>query len=506
MKKDTRRIICTIFRLLANAGEERSTGGYAGTIFQMVWIFGYSVQRSVCEMGKMSGDESGIFVDDLMVARREGVVRRIHGCRKLARPVLTAEADWEVELDDRRLYVYGTVFHDPEAGGFRMWYMRFPNRVLYATSDDGIHWERPNLRLVDFQGSTENNILPIRLHSPSIVVDPDGPDAEQRYRMLGYAEVDGKRGYCIAHSPDGLQWELEDGNPVLDGGDTCTLSRDPQTGEFLAFHKLTHEYRGRRRRLVYLATSGDMRSWSEPRLVMAPDERDDEQVREEGGVASEFYNMSAFPWGGQWLGLVTHFRYSGKPGESGPGQSGDDGPIDVQLVHSRDGRSWSRCEDRSPVLPNGPHGYDAGCILGVSNSPVVVDDEMWIYYSAITTTHGGYLPKKEISIARAAWRLDGWVSLDAGWEGGMVETVALNPAGSRLRVNADAARGELRVELLDDEGRILSGYGAEECESLREDGVDQAVRWKERKELPVGRPIRLRFLLQSARLFSWRAE
>ena len=454
----------------------------------------------------MNGAEGGIFVDDLMISRREGVVRKVHSCRKLAQPVLAAEADWEVGADDRRLYVYGTVLRDPERGGFCMWYMRFPNRVLYATSDDGIHWERPNLGLVDFQGTKENNILPIRLHSPSVVVDPDDPDAERRYKMLGYGEVDGTRGYCVAHSPDGLRWELDDGNPVLEGGDTCTLSRDPQTGEFLAFHKLTREYRGRRRRLVYLATSGDMLNWSEPRLAMAPDEIDDEQVRAEGGIASEFYNMSSFPYGGQWLGLVTHFRYAGKPEESGPGQSGDDGPIDVQLVHSRDGRTWSRCEDRSPVIPNGPHGYDAGCILGVANSPIVVDDEMWIYYSAITTTHGGYLPKKEISIARAAWRLDGWVSLDAGPEGGMVETVALNPAGTGLSVNADAARGKLRVELLDEEGVVLPGYGVEACEPLREDGVRQALRWKEREELPPARPIRLRFLLENARLFSWDCE
>jgi hypothetical protein len=454
----------------------------------------------------MAGDNGGIFVDDVMVARREGVVRRVHSCRKLVRPVLKAEADWEVGADDRRLYVYGTVLRNPEGRGFRMWYMRYPNQVLYATSDDGIHWERPNLGLVDFQGTTENNILPIRLHSPSVVFDPDEREEERRYKMLGYAQIDGTRGYCVAHSPDGLQWKLDGGNPVLAGGDTCTLSRDPQTGEFLAFHKLTHEYRGRRRRLVYLAMSGDMRTWSEPRLVMAPDERDDEQVREEGGIASQFYNMSGFPYGGQWLGLVTHFRYAGKTEKNRPGQSGDDGPIDVQLVHSRDGRSWSRCEDRSPVIPNGPHGYDAGCILGVANAPIAVDDEMWIYYSAITTTHGGYLPKKEISIARAAWRRDGWVSLDAGPEGGVVETVALNPTERQLRVNADAARGELRVELLDEEGGGLPGYGAEDCEPLREDGVRQAVCWKEREGLPTERPIRLRFVLGNARLFSWNCE
>lgn len=60
--------------------------------------------------------------------------------------------------------------------------------------------------------------------------------------------------------------------------------------------------------------------------------------------------MAAFRYGSQWLGLVTHFQYIGELPEKGPRQSGLDGPIGAQLVHSRDGRQWSRCEDRSPVI------------------------------------------------------------------------------------------------------------------------------------------------------------
>lgn len=37
------------------------------------------------------------------------------------------------------------------------------------------------------------------------------------------------------------------------------------------------------RRLVYLAVSKDTRNWSEPKLVMAPDEIDDAQTKAQGG-------------------------------------------------------------------------------------------------------------------------------------------------------------------------------------------------------------------------------
>jgi len=446
------------------------------------------------------GTGTQIFADDLLIARKTGVVRRVHPCRKLDGPVMASKEPWEQQGDDRRIYVYGTVLRDPATGLLRLWYNR-NHLVLYATSPNGLDWQRPRLGLYDVGGSDRNNVVFPHFHSPSVVFNAREPDPARRYQMLGYARAAG-RGYHAAHSPDGIHWTLYPKNPVLPGGDTCTLALDPATGEYLAFHKRTHEHRGHRRRLVYLATSRDMQRWSEPVLVMAPDEADDARVRAEGGRWSQFYNMSVFPYAGQFLGLLTHFRYTGPPQQRGPMQSGDDGPVDVQLVHSRDGRTWHRAEDRSPVIPTGPHAYDAGCILGVTNGPVIMDDEMWLYYTAITTTHAGYIPNKAITIGLARWRRDGLVSLDAEGEGGIVETVPLRPAGDRLIVNADAAAGELRVAVLDEQGRALPGYGREDCVPLRADAVRHDVAWAENDRLPHDRPLRLGFYLSRAKLFS----
>src|SRR5262249_2084619 len=156
----------------------------------------------------------------------------------------------------------------------------------------------------------------------------------------------------------------------------------------------------------------------------APDEEDDRWTRE-AQQRTEMYNMSVFPYAGQFLGLVAMFRIERERSKSDPVKafspseppSNVDGPIDIQIVTSRDGRAWRRTEQRKPVLALGPPGsFDAGCILGVSN-PIVHDDEIWVYYTAITTTHGGDLPAKRISIGRAAWRVDGFASLHAedGW-------------------------------------------------------------------------------------------
>ena len=447
------------------------------------------------------GNEVQLFVDDVLLARKSGVVRRVHPCRKLDAPVMVPETPWEQDGIDQRIYVYGTVLRDPPTGRLRMWYNR--NRlVMHATSADGLRWQRPGLGLYEVAGSRDNNVVWPHFHSPSVACNDRPTDPQRRYNMLGYGQESG-RGYYAAHSADGIHWELYPKNPVLPGGDTCTLAYDPKTREYLAFHKLTREHRGQRRRLVYLATSPDMQTWSEPKLVMAPDEIDDAQVRREGGRYSQFYNMSVFPYGDQFLGLVTHFRYTGPPHERGPLQSGDDGPVDVELVHSRDGRTWHRCEDRSPVIPTGPHAYDAGCILGATNGPVTVDDELWLYYTAITTTHGGYVPNKRITIALARWRLDGFVSLDAGQEDGVVETVPLECSGDRLTVNADAGGGLLSVAVLDREGRPLPGYGHDDCVPIGRDSVRHVVRWKGHDHLPPGEPFRLQFRMRRVKLFSY---
>ena len=260
-------------------------------------------------------------------------------------------------------------------------------------------------------------------------------------------------------------------------------------------------------RQVYLSISKDMQNWSEPELVMNPDDTDHAKARElNGGTHAEFYNMSAFPYAGQWLGMVTLFRRTGPPAVKGPGQSGDDGPIDVQLVHSRDGRKWHRCSDRSPVITLGPHRYDAGSSLGICNSPVIVGDEMWMYYTAMTTTHGGALPDKQMAIARAAWRLDGMVSLHAADSEGVIETVPIQPAGDSLFVNADVRTGRLLVEVLDAEGSTVPGFEESACLPLTGGAVRQAVRWRTESPLPQGKPLRLRFHLTKGDLYSYSFE
>ena len=74
-------------------------------------------------------------------------------------------------------------------------------------------------------------------------------------------------------------------------------------------------------------------------------------------------------------------------------QSPWEGPIAAQLVHSRDGLTWHRFADRSPVIARGPARQlrrRLHPLLG--DRPLVHGDEVWPYYTGINTMHGGPLP------------------------------------------------------------------------------------------------------------------
>lgn len=455
-----------------------------------------------------------LFVDDSGLASVEGAVRHIHRAATHPAPVVEAEHPWE----GARVYIYGSVYRT-DAGIYRMWYGSRPLQesptqrdgrvpglrgdgfdvVLYAESADGLRWRKPALDRYAFAGQTGTNIL-FDLHSPSVLRDARERDPQKRYKMLGTFR--GK--YYAAYSADGLTWHDYPKNPVLDHSDTITLSQDPFTGEYLAFHKKPATVRGHPRRVVWLSRSPDMQTWSEPVLVFAPDAHDDAWATRPV-ERTEVYNMSVYPHAGGFVGLPTIFRvHTHRPREAvAPGQSPVDGPIDVEFATSRDGRTWTRTSRREAVIPRGAPGtFDAGAILGVASVPVHTDRETWVYYTALTTGHGAPMPAKRIAIGRAAWRRHGFASLDAGPDGGQVVTAPLTLAAPSLVVNADASRGSVCAAIQEADGTPVNGLGFDACVPLGRDETMWEARWTSGARVPTDRPVRVALRLVNARLYS----
>ena len=110
-------------------------------------------------------------------------------------------------------------------------------------------------------------------------------------------------------------------------------------------------------------------------------------------------------------------------------------------------------------------------------------------------------------LRRYSMRLDGFASLRAGYEGGEMLTRPLSFSGRRLDVNfATSAAGGLRVEFQTADGQPIPGFTADDCREQIGNEIERRVAWQAGSDVSslAGKPIRIRFVLKDADLFSFR--
>ena len=453
-----------------------------------------------------------LFVDDSGVEDRHTLFRTVHQAQRLETPVLTADAPWEVH----RVYL-ATVEYDSAARQFCMWYLaRLPpnnaTRLLFATSSDGVNWNKPALGQVSVQGSRDNNVLDFVGDGggeASVIVDSFERDPARKYKLF----IANSKGYCLGYSADGIHWHEYPGNPIFKHGDTCKLTQNQQTGEYLAYYKCPATIRGFHRRVVWLSRSTDFQKWTEPELVFAPDELDDEWVTKPD-ERTEIYLMSVFSHAAGYVGLPAMFFHkpqqldgsrtpNGGSLSSAGGAVTATGPMDIQLITSHDGSHWKRSSPRISVIQRGPPGtYDCGSIYNTDSAPVHVGDETWMYYTAINAGHGAPIPPKKTTIGLAKWRRHGYASLDAGPEGGRLQTKPLRFTSPTLSINADVSRGELWVAILEADGTPVAGRSFDDCNAMTVNDTGWQVRWNGESIVPTDRPVRVAVRMFNTRLYS----
>lgn len=118
---------------------------------------------------------------------------------------------------------YGSVIR--EGDKYRLWYVAFDDdaenkvassrwRAAYAESSDGVNWTKPDLGLVDYAGSKNNNLLsmgggPWGFVNLKVIKDESDPDPARRYKMTThvYFRHNTRLGTLLPFvSADGLTW------------------------------------------------------------------------------------------------------------------------------------------------------------------------------------------------------------------------------------------------------------------------------------------------------------
>ena len=332
------------------------------------------------------GDQPQFFFDDAVVEVADHLTRTIHHPVPDERsPLICRDRPWE----------HVTYFscnswnlrRDPDSGHFHCFYTDFKLdrerlwsrgggshgwenarlRQLYARSDDGLDWVKPPMGIQHEDGRDTNIVFGTEdygsVYDICIVDDPLERDPQRRFktlytRIVPVAENESRFTVHAAHSADGIHLTPYAEGPVFgrlgrERGDVTIQAFDPDSQTHLAATR--HPYyrsvpgrghlrpppagrpgvggepgfdaalgaairQGRRR--IFLIESRDFLHWSEPRPILAPDPAVD-------NVDDAFYGMTPLRLGGQWVGFLNVFHMVSNT-------------MDVQLVHSRDGRAWRR--------------------------------------------------------------------------------------------------------------------------------------------------------------------
>jgi hypothetical protein len=462
-----------------------------------------------------------LFLDDFIVEKLSGVDNRL-ATPTPAGEVFKFDQPWEGRFSG----AFVTVIQDGAL--YRMYYRGDDESpagshevTCYAESDDGIHWRKPKLGLVEHKGSKENNLIlpPLNPHRSShnfsmIKDDRPGVPAAEKYKAVGggvggaaeHKATNTVRGLNRLVSADGLHWTQLPGKPLFSGWALDTqnvLAWIPAENCYAIYLRTWTEdkpgkpvYKGTR--LIARSTSTDFVNWTEP-VVMSTGRDEPENL---------YTNATQAYFRAPQLLIAMPFRFSPDRRVLSDAEMKEydihttmwKGVSDAVIMTSRGGTNYQRKFMESFVRP----GPDRSNWAARSNIPAlgVVQTgpaEMSIFLSC------GYGAKTR-RLERATLRLDGFASLHAGYTAGSALTVPLTIKGNTLSVNvATSSVGYLKVVVVDEAGQELAGFGEKDAEEIAGDMIDRVVTWKGGKTLADlgGKPVRLKFILRDADLYSF---
>jgi len=499
-------------RLFLNASVQGATGLAAGTaLVSSAQRTGAADDRSAAKAAIDVGTGKQLFIDKRFVQISEGIHLTMGHPQKTRERLLWGDRPWE------DCAVGGGSVVKDEDGSFKMWYAATHgprkgegtsklDKLCFATSTDGVHWEKPSLGLVEFRGSKDNNIVltPQSMGWGGCVFRDPTAQGDEKYKLL-YGDKKfpfkapkpyGTYGkICGATSPDGIHWRPLPENPIMPWyKDTQTAAFwDDRIKKYVAFLRDNDWKNYSRFRRICRSETEDFKQWPRPKLVLAPDDDDP--------LDTDLYTSAAikYPYASNvYLMFPSVFYHKHDT-------------LDIQLAVSRDGVRWQRAGGREPFMRLGRNGQFDSMMLYVAVGITRTGDELSLYHSGCDVGHGAFnYQMRNVGVfSRAVLRLDGFISAHADYQGGTLTTPPLLFSGTRLQLNVDTgAGGFVKVEILDANGRSLDGFTKADADSINGNDVQRTVTWKGRSNLSSlqRKPIRLRFSMRDAGLYAFQFQ
>jgi len=439
-------------------------------------------------------------LDERVVKEAEGVKLRLgHVEKHPANPLIREDMPWEVRYDN----VYANVLYDESTKLFKCFYSPFiideattntalaersrqkyhvtPSREMglcYAHSEDGIHWIKPELGVIELNGSTKNNLVFRGIHGAGVFQEPYDPEPNKRYKLFAGSQIPGKdRFMIVAFSADGIHWSnVTRCSEIESEGDTHNNALwAEKLNRYVGF---TREFRDQR--LVMRTESPDFTHWSKKAEVIR------------GDRINQTYAMQVFATHGLYLGMLAILNT-------------DSDRVHGELAVSDDTIHWRRVCRGVPLVPNSdrPGDYDYGCVY-IAKAPFQVGDELRIYYGASNASHGGW---RDGFLALATLRRGRWAGYEHDLPGkvssaafGRITTVPIVCRGSKLRVNVLAPQGSLQVGVVGHNELTIDA-----CKPIRGDILSAEVEWEAGADLSklVSQPVQFEFKIKNGVLYEF---
>jgi len=485
------------------------------------------------------GSRPHLFIDDAGISEMEGV-------QFVVNPpyVFQTAIDNDKPWDNIAEY---TSILDDGSGVYRLYYLNTHrpegiDNIALATSIDGIHWEKPSLGVVEYEGSTDNNIVIGNLiphPGGTVLYDPRDPKPEWRYKYLTAASVDDlpdtktTEGLVIHTSPDGIRFTKQETQiaPFLHDSQAVLLW-DNNIEKYVAYLRASDEplFKNGGRKVVRLETHNIMESWTY-RPNPNPHYGGDHELPYLSNelptalrtdrfdpIGTDLYNNQVHVYERSpnvYLPFPTcYYHYRGERAYlSWSGEGGNEGTGEVQLAVSRDGINFKRY--RRPAYIK--HGWHANHYTGwpwVYHGMIVRDNRVYQYVSFRTSGHGAIdvvpdaVGETYRGVMRVEQKIDRFVAAEFDYTGGRIVTDPIIFEGDCLVLNIDTgALGEARVALLKADGTPIPGFTTADCDIINADWIKRTVSWRQgdtNLSAWSGQPVRLEFECRGGRIFAFR--
>ena len=416
--------------------------------------------------------------------------------------------------DSRIIKYYGAVCQVEDE--LRLWYLArgdvdgelTPEHVCYAVSTDGLNWEKPELGLVEFNGSKRNNLLPFEARgeptSCSVLHDPEDPDPARRFKMI---TEDHPFYITASFSHDGIHWKEGPNNPILKHNAIEPTGLIKFNGCYLLNGQGGNV--GTKRALVTFV-SWDFDNWSDAVVLgLRRDRPPHPQI--DGCHAGEQVHLGAGLWDrgnvvigvyGMWHGESNDRRFISM--DLGFLVSNDalhfTEPIpDFKFIPAyeieREGRDFPTLEQGQGFANVGDESlfwYSnwRGGDLNVARFP---RDRLG-YFEVVPDPRPNLLPSEDTH--QLYWREHIGDRVPEYAEPHCISCpIDLKGAPASVYVNAQglSPQNSLTVEILDERMQPIPGFGRADCIPVAEEGLRTQVAWKEARSLEgIDSPVRVR--------------